>query len=150
MHTKVSVQFGANAQLRWRVALYSLMNRADGRQRVWLWSVCCGQCFQQSGPWWWGYGISRQKLWTMNIGSFYWWKFGCPSCNSSTAIVSFCCMIMPMLQGSVHNSWKQKTSQFMHGLYTHQTCLVSMLGIGMDKYSTGQNKGLFFKINCSF
>ncbi|KAL0153133.1 hypothetical protein M9458_051554, partial [Cirrhinus mrigala] len=28
----------------------------------------------------------------------------------------------PMLQGSVHNSWKLKTSQFLHGQHTHQTC----------------------------
>uniref|UniRef100_A0A8C8J7F3 NADH dehydrogenase [ubiquinone] 1 alpha subcomplex subunit 6 n=1 Tax=Oncorhynchus tshawytscha TaxID=74940 RepID=A0A8C8J7F3_ONCTS len=32
-------------------------------------------------------------------------------------------MIMhcPMSQGSVHNSWKLKMSQFFHGLHTHQT-----------------------------
>ncbi len=36
-------------------------------------------------------------------------------CHSSTTITSCCSMIMhgPMLQGSVHNSWKLKTSQFM-------------------------------------
>ncbi len=28
----------------------------------------------------------------------------------------------PMLQGSVHNSWKLKTSQFLHGQHTHRTC----------------------------
>ena len=28
----------------------------------------------------------------------------------------------PMLQGSVHNPWKLKTSQFLHGQHTHQTC----------------------------
>ena len=27
-----------------------------------------------------------------------------------------------MSQGSVHNSWKVKMSQFFHGLQTHQTC----------------------------
>ncbi len=27
-----------------------------------------------------------------------------------------------MLQGSVYNSWKLKTSQFLHGQHTHQTC----------------------------
>ena len=27
-----------------------------------------------------------------------------------------------MSQGSVHNSWKLKMSQFFHGLHTHQTC----------------------------
>ncbi len=45
-------------------------------------------------------------------------------CHSSTTITSCCSMIMhgPMLQGSVHNSWKLKTSQFLHGQYTHWTC----------------------------
>ena len=35
-------------------------------------------------------------------------------CHSSTTITSCCSMIMhsPMLQGSLHNSWKMKTSQF--------------------------------------
>ncbi len=38
-------------------------------------------------------------------------------CHSSTTITSCCSMIMhgPILQGSVHNSWKLKTSQFLHG-----------------------------------
>ena len=44
--------------------------------------------------------------------------------HSSTTITSCCSMIMhsPILQGSVHNSWKKKTSQFLHGQHTHQTC----------------------------
>ncbi len=44
-------------------------------------------------------------------------------CHSSMTITSGCSMIMhgPMLQGSVHNSWKMKISQFLHGLHTHQT-----------------------------
>ncbi len=44
-------------------------------------------------------------------------------CHSSTTITSRCIMIMhgPMLQGSVHNSWKLKTSQFLHGQHTHRT-----------------------------
>ncbi len=29
---------------------------------------------------------------------------------------------MFMLQGSGHNSWKLKTSQFLHGQHTHRTC----------------------------
>ncbi len=39
-------------------------------------------------------------------------------------ITSCYSMIMhgPMLQGSVHNSWKLKTSQFLHGQHTHRTC----------------------------
>ncbi len=42
------------------------------------------------------------------------------------------CMIMhsPMLQGSVHNSWKLKTSQFLHDQHTHRTCHpLSMFGM---------------------
>ncbi len=43
-------------------------------------------------------------------------------CYSSTTITSCCSMIMhgPMLQGSVHNSWKLKTSQFLHCQHTHR------------------------------
>ncbi len=40
-----------------------------------------------------------------------------------------------MLQGSVHNSWKLKTSQFLHGQYTHRTrhplSMFRMLWIGI-------------------
>ncbi len=53
-------------------------------------------------------------------------------CHSSTTITSCCSMIMhsPMLQGSVHNSWKLKTPQFLHGQHTHRTCHpVSMFGM---------------------
>ncbi len=57
-------------------------------------------------------------------------------CHSSTTITSCCSMIMhvPMLQGSVNNSWKLKTSQFLHGQHTHRTChplsMFGMLWIG--------------------
>ncbi len=38
-------------------------------------------------------------------------------------------------EGSVHNSWKLKTSQFLHGQHTHQTChplnMFAMLWIGV-------------------
>ncbi len=53
-------------------------------------------------------------------------------CQSSTTITSCCSMIMhgPMLQGFVHSSWKLKTSQFLHGQHTHQTCHpLSMFGM---------------------
>ncbi len=53
-------------------------------------------------------------------------------CHSSTTITSCCSMIMhgPMLQGSVHNSWKLKTSQFLRGQHTHWTCHpLSMFGM---------------------
>ncbi len=52
-------------------------------------------------------------------------------------ITSCCSMIMhgPMLQGSVHNSWKLKTSQFLNGQHTHQIChplsMFGMLWIGV-------------------
>ncbi len=37
---------------------------------------------------------------------------------------------LPLLQESVHNSWKLKTSQFLHGWHTHRTCHpLSMFGI---------------------
>ncbi len=58
-------------------------------------------------------------------------------CHSSTTITSCCSMIMhgPMLQGLVHNSWKLKTSHFLHGQHTHRTChplsIFGMLWIGV-------------------
>ncbi len=58
-------------------------------------------------------------------------------CRSSTTSTSCCSMIMhgPMLQGSVHNSWKLNTSQFLHGQHTHRTChplsMFGMLWIGV-------------------
>ncbi len=43
-----------------------------------------------------------------------------------------------MLQGSVHNSWKLKTSQFLHGQHTPQTCHpLSMFGmLWIDVYDS--------------
>ncbi len=58
-------------------------------------------------------------------------------CHSSLTITSCCSMIMhsPMLQRSVHNLWKLKTSQFLHGQHTHriyhQLCMFGMLWIGV-------------------
>ncbi len=97
------------------------------------WAVCWCQHCGSSGPWWrWGYGMGRRMLWTTNTGAFYWWHFeydtlmrswGPLLCHSSTTVTSCCSMMIhgPMLQGSVHNSWKLKTSQFLHGQHTHQT-----------------------------
>ncbi len=54
------------------------------------------------------------------------WSWGPLLCHSSTTITSCCSMIMhgPMLQGSVHNSWKLKTSQLLlPGHVTHCACL---------------------------
>ena len=44
-------------------------------------------------------------------------------CHSSATTTSGFSMIMhgPMSQGSVHNCWKLKMSQFFHGLHSHQT-----------------------------
>ncbi len=104
-----------------------------------LWMSC---------PWWrWGYGMGSRMLWTTNTGAFYWWHFECTEiprrdpeahcCTIHPTITSCCSMIMhgPMLQGSVHNSWKLKTSQFLHGQHTHRTChplsMFGMLWIGV-------------------
>ncbi len=55
--------------------------------------------------------------------------------HSSTTITSCCSMIMYMLQWSVHNSWKVKTYQFLHGQHTQRTChplsMFGMLWIGI-------------------
>ena len=60
-------------------------------------------------------------------------SWGPLSCHSSADITSCFSMIMhhgPMSQGSVHNSWRLKMSQFFHGLHTHQTCYrLSMFGM---------------------
>ena len=87
-------------------------------------------------------------------------------CHSSVAITSCFSMITcgSMSQGSVHNSWKLKMSQFFHGLHTHQTFhTLSMFGMfwidrvsqflhtvysvtlhrhwrGVGQYSTGHNQ----------
>ncbi len=86
-------------------------------------------------------------VWTTNTGAFYWWHFECteiPWWDPEAHCVPFihdhhlmCSMIMqgPMLQGSVHNSWKLTTSQFLHGQHTHRTChrlsMFGMLWIGV-------------------
>ncbi len=59
-------------------------------------------------------------------------------CHLSTTIVSCCSMIMhsPMLQGSVHNSWKLKTSQFLRGKHTHRACHPLSLGCSGSAYTT--------------
>ena len=79
------------------------------------------------------------------------------SCHSSAAINSCFSMIMhsPMLQGSVHNFWKLKMSQFLPDLHTRHTrhvTYIPCLGCsgypatshshwrGVGQYSTGQNQ----------
>ncbi len=57
-------------------------------------------------------------------------------CHSSMTITWCCSMIMhgPMLQGSVHNSWKLKNPSSCMGHHTHRTChplsMFRMLWIG--------------------
>ncbi len=112
------------------------------------WALCWCQHCGSSGPWWqWGYRMGRRMLSTTNTVAFYWWHFKCTHrswspllCYSSTTITSCCSMIMhgPMLQGSVHNSWKLKRSQFLHGQHTHRACHpLSMFGmLWIDVYDS--------------
>ncbi len=113
------------------------------------WAVYWCQCCGSSGPWrWWGYGMGRHMLWTTNTGAFFWshlectnilwWDLKAHCCAIHPTTITLCCsMIMhgPMLQGSVHNSWKLKTSQFLHGQHTYPTChplsMFGMLWIGV-------------------
>ncbi len=55
-------------------------------------------------------------------------------CHSSTSHDHYLMLqhdnARPMLQGSVHNSWKLKTSQFLHGHHTQRIChQLSMFGM---------------------
>ncbi len=111
------------------------------------WVVCWCQQYGSSGssgPWRrWGYGMGRHMLWTNEHRCILFMAFwmhrdtvmrfwGPLLSHSSTTITSCCSMIMhgPMLQGSVHNSWKLKTSQFLHGQHSHRTCHpLSMFGM---------------------
>ncbi len=56
-------------------------------------------------------------------------------CHSSTTITSFCSMLMhgPMLQGSVHNSWKLKTSQFLHGQHSPDMSPIEHVWDALDR-----------------
>ncbi len=88
------------------------------------------------------YSMCRPMLWTTNTGAFYWWHFHnieIPLRDSEAHCCAPCCsMIMhvPMLQRSVHNSWKLKTSQLLHAQHTHRTChslsMFGMLWIGVN------------------
>ncbi len=139
----------ANAHIRWRLALWwgvlftdesrFSLYWANGRQRVWrrvgeqfadvnvvdrvahggsvvmVWAgVCYGQQTQVRCILLMAFWIHRDTV----------TRFWDPLlCHLSTTITSCCSMIMhsPMLQRSVHNSWKLKTSQFLHGQHTHLT-----------------------------
>ncbi len=108
------------------------------------WAVCKCQHCESSGPWWrWGYGMGRGNVMDNDhrctLLMAFWMNrdtvtrsWGPLLCDSSTTITLCCSMIMhgPMLQGSVHNSWKLKTSQFLNGQHTHRTCdPLSMFGM---------------------
>ncbi len=101
---------------------------------VWVsgcWSQRCGIEWPMVAV---GYGMVRRMFWTSEHSCHFidgiWMhrdtvtrSWGPLLCHSSTTITSGCSMIMhgPMLQGSVHNSWKLKKSQFLHGQHTHRT-----------------------------
>jgi len=106
------------------------------------WAVCWCQRCGSSGPWWrWGYGLGRRMLWTMNTVAFWMHRdtvtrsWGPLLCHSSTRISSCCSMIMhgPMLQGSVHNSWKLKTSQFLNGQHTPDMSPIEHVWDALDR-----------------
>ena len=82
-------------------------------------------------------GISYKHNWILSMTIWIYRdtvkrSWGPLSYHSSATIISCFSMIMygAMLQGSVHNSWKVKMSQFFHGLHTHHTChpLMGMFG----------------------
>ncbi len=90
-----------------------------------------GQAYVMNTPvQWWSFWMHRDTV-TRSWGPLLY--------HSSTTITSFCSMIMhgPILQGSVHNSWKLKTSQFLHDQQTQWTCHpLSMLGCSGSAYIT--------------
>ncbi len=156
----------ANAHIRWRLVLWRgilftdesqfSLYRADGRQRVWRRvgeqrfsdvnvvdrvahdgggvMVWAGVCYEHRC-------ILLMAFWMhRDIVTRSWSPL---LCHSFTAITSHCSMIMhgPMLQGSVHNSWKLKTSQFLHGQHTHRTCHpLSMFGMLWTAYMTAVSR----------
>ncbi len=102
-----------------------------------------GEVMVWAGVWYGQVYVMDNEHWCILLMAF--WKhrgtvtrsWGPLLCHSSTTITSCCSKIMhgPMLQGSVHNSWKLNTSQFLHGQHTHLTChpmsMFGMLWIGI-------------------
>lgn len=114
-------------------------------EALYWWPVCWSQCWPIKWPMvavrlWYGqmcvrgYGMGRCMLWTTNAGALY-WSWGPLLCHSSMTITSCCRMIMDCPQESVHNSWKLKTFQFLHGQHNYRTChplsMSQMLWIGV-------------------
>ncbi len=133
----------ANAHIQWCLSLWRgvlftdasqfLQYREDGRQHVWcrvgerIADVNVVDRMAHGGLW---YG--QAYVMVMDKGDTVTRSWGPLLCHSFTTITSYCSMIMhgPMLQGSVHNSWKLKTSQFLHGQHTHRACHpLSMFGM---------------------
>ncbi len=147
----------ANAHIRWRLALWRgvlftdesrfSLYRADGRQHVWR---CVGERFADVNVVdrvahymvWAGvcYGQRKQVQFIDGILNAQRYRdeilgpIVVPFIDDHHLMFS---MIMhsPMLQGSVHNSWKLKTSQFLRGQHAHWTChplsMFGMLWIGV-------------------
>ena len=93
-----------------------------------------------------------QSLWTKYTIAFYTitTSWGPLLCHSSASITSCFSMIMhSVMSQSVHNSWKLKMSQFVHGLHTHQTChpLSLLRVLWIDVYDSMFQ---FPTISCSF
>ncbi len=149
----------ANAHIRWRLALWRgvlftdesrfSLYRADGRQRVWhrvgerFADVNAVDRVDHVGLWYGQAYVMDNEHRCILLMAFWMHKdtmmrsWGPLLCHSSTTITSCCSMIMLslVLQGSVDNSWKLKTSQFVHGQHTHRTChplsMFGMLWIGV-------------------
>ncbi len=148
----------ANAHIRWRLALWrgvsSQMNpgfHCTGQMADSVYGVVVGERFAEvnvvahggGGVMVWAGVCYGQRTQVHFIDGIWMHRdtvtrsWGPLLCHSSMTITSCCSMIMhgPMLQGSVHNSWKLKTSQFLHGQHTHRTChplsMFGMLWIGV-------------------
>ncbi len=113
----------------------------------------------------WGSGLLMSMLWIewpmLTLVLWYGQAYVMDNEHRCILLMAFW-MHGPMLQGSVHNSWKLKTSQFLHGQHTHWTChplsMFEMLwtGVydsswqypatshnhrrGVDQHSTGHNQ----------
>jgi len=128
--------------LRGWILVFTVQGRRQTACKACGWAVCWCQRCGSSGPWWrWGYGMGRRILW-MNTGAFYWWHFEILWRDPE----AHCCAIYPWpsphiaddnawlhVEGSVHNSWKLKTSQFLQGQYTHCTCPIEHVWDALDQ-----------------